>query len=323
MVLVMKVRQLTFRLLQVYADVVRTGSITATANRLHLTQPTVSQQLKRLREIVGEPIVSQEQGRIVPTEVGQALYQLSQDLLSRADVFSQYLDEYNSGGRGHFSIGLVNTAQYVLTRLLGPFSQANPQVDITVEVGNRQQMLNRFERHEDDIYVFSHPPADDDVLAAPFLSNPLVVVGPENCRWAEEEGITIEALKEERFLLREPGSATRHTFDAWLYSEGIELRSTQQIASNEAIRLAVASGMGLAVLSRHVIADSPKGVQELPLQSFPLQSRWHFVVRRERRLPPAAYRFLSFVQGSLVQAFDEPEGEIAVAKLLQALRAER
>lgn len=319
----MKVRQLTFRLLQVYADVVRTGSITATANRLHLTQPTVSQQLKRLREIVGEPIVSQEQGRIVPTEVGQALYQLSQDLLSRADVFSQYLDEYNSGGRGHFSIGLVNTAQYVLTRLLGPFSQANPQVDITVEVGNRQQMLNRFERHEDDIYVFSHPPADDDVLAAPFLSNPLVVVGPENCRWAEEEGITIEALKEERFLLREPGSATRHTFDAWLYSEGIELRSTQQIASNEAIRLAVASGMGLAVLSRHVIADSPKGVQELPLQSFPLQSRWHFVVRRERRLPPAAYRFLSFVQGSLVQAFDEPEGEIAVAKLLQALRAER
>ncbi|BBI60232.1 hypothetical protein HSBAA_15380 [Vreelandella sulfidaeris] len=155
------------------------------------------------------------------------------------------------------------------------------------------------------------------------MSNPLVVVGPENCRWAEEEGITIEALKEERFLLREPGSATRHTFDAWLYSEGIELRSTQQIASNEAIRLAVASGMGLAVLSRHVIADSPKGVQELPLQSFPLQSRWHFVVRRERRPPPAAYRFLSFVQGSLVQAFDEPEGEIAVAKLLQALRAER
>jgi DNA-binding transcriptional LysR family regulator len=106
----MKVRQLTFRLLQVYADVVRTGSITATANRLHLTQPTVSQQLKRLREIVGEPIVRQEDSRVVPTEVGQALYQLSQDLLSRADVFSQYLDEYNRGGRGHFSIGLVNTA---------------------------------------------------------------------------------------------------------------------------------------------------------------------------------------------------------------------
>lgn len=319
----MKIRQLTFRLLQVYADVVRTGSITATANRLHLTQPTVSQQLKRLREIIGEPIVRQEEGRVVPTEVGQALYQLSQDLLSRADVFDQYLDEYKRGGRGHFSIGLVNTAQYVLPRLLGPFSQDNPQVDVTVEIGNRQQMLNRFERHEDDIYVFSHPPMDNAVLAAPFLSNPLVVVGRQNCRWAGMHGLTMDALKEERFLLREPGSATRHTFDAWLYSAGIELRSTQQIASNEAIRLAVASGMGLAVLSRHVVSDSPNGVQELPLQGFPLKSRWHFVVRRERRLPPAAYRFLSFVQGSLAQEFDEPEGEAAVAELLKVLKVER
>lgn len=195
MVQVMKVRQLTFRLLQVYADVVRTGSITATANRLHLTQPTVSQQLKRLREIVGESIVRQEDGRVVPTEVGQALYQLSQDLLSRADVFSQYVEEYSSGGRGHFSIGLVNTAQYVLPRLLGPFNQANPQVDITVEIGNRQQMLNRFERHEDDLYVFSHPPLDDEVLAAPFLSNPLVVVGPEASHWADVNDLTMEALK--------------------------------------------------------------------------------------------------------------------------------
>ncbi|BBI49341.1 LysR family transcriptional regulator [Vreelandella olivaria] len=267
MVQVMKVRQLTFRLLQVYADVVRTGSLTATANRLHLTQPTVSQQLKRLREIVGEPIVRHEEGRLVPTEVGQALYQLSQDLLSRADVFSQYLEEYNSGGRGHFSIGLVNTAQYVLPRLLGPFSQANPQVDITVEIGNRQQMLNRFERHEDDLYVFSHPPLDDDVLAAPFLSNPLVVVGPEASHWADVNNLTMEALKDQRFLLREPGSATRHTFDAWLYSAGIELRSTQQIASNEAIRLAVASGMGLAVLSRHVVADAPKAFKSCPCRA--------------------------------------------------------
>jgi DNA-binding transcriptional LysR family regulator len=164
---------------------------------------------------------------------------------------------------------------------------------------------------------------EDGVLAAPFLSNPLVVIGPTHCRWAGVEGLTMEALKEQRFLLREPGSATRHTLEAWLYSAGIELRSTQQIASNEAIRLAVASGMGLAVLSRHVIADSPNGVQELPLQGFPLKSRWHFVVRRERRLPPAAKRFLSFVQGSLAQAFDEPEGQIAVTKLLQALQADR
>lgn len=312
----MKSRQLTIRLLQVYAKVVRSGSITATAHRLHLTQPTVSQQLRRLREIVGEPIVHIEAGRVHPTEVGQALYQLSQDLLSRVDAFSQYLDAHREGERGHFSIALVNTAQYVLPRLLGPFSRAYPEVDVTVEIGNRQQLLHRFERHEDDLYVFSHPPADDAVLAAPFLSNPLVVVAPRHSPWAEVEGLTMEMLKGERFLLREPGSATRHLFDGWLQSRGIRLESTQQIASNEAIRVAVGSGMGLAVLSRHVLTDTHPETVILPVEGFPLRSHWQFIVRRERHLPPAAQRFLAFAQSALAREFEEAEGEAAIADLL-------
>lgn len=315
----MRMRQLTIRLLQVYVEVVRTGSITATARRLHLTQPTVSQQLKRLRETVGEPIVYTEKGHILPTEVGQALYQLSQDILSRVDAFSQYLDAHREGERGHFSIALVSTAQYVLPRLLGPFSQAYPEVDVTVEIGNRQQLLHRFERHEDDLYVFSHPPTDEAVLAAPFLSNPLVVVAPSQSKWAKADALTMDDLKDERFLLREPGSATRHLFDGWLQSRDIHLSSTQQIASNEAIRVAVGSGMGLAVLSRHVLADPHPDTIILPVEGFPLGSRWQFIVRRERHLPPAAYRFLSFVQSSLAREFQEVDGEAAIAGLLKEL----
>ncbi|WP_148861865.1 LysR substrate-binding domain-containing protein [Marinobacter fonticola] len=318
----MKTRQLTFRLLQVYADVIQSGSITATAARLHLTQPTVSQQLKRLREIVGEPLISTEGGVLVPTDVGKALYQLSQDLLSRVDVFSQYLDEYRSGERGHFSIGLVSTAQYVLPRLLGPFSKAHPQIDVTVEVGNRQQLLDRFERHEDDLYVFSHPPAGEETLAVPFLSNPLVVIAPQDSPWATGQALSLHELKRERFLLREHGSATRHLFDVWLQRRGITLESTQQIASNEAIRVAVASGMGLAVLSRHVLLDSTSGVVELPVDGFPLESQWQFVVRRQRRLPPAAHRFLVFAQTQLGAEFGEQQGEAALASLLAALESQ-
>lgn len=314
-------RQLTIRLLQVYAEVIRSGSITATARQLHLTQPTVSQQLKRLRDIVGEPIVEHIEGRMVPTEVGRALYQLSQDLLSRADAFGQYVDSHRAGERGHFSIALVNTAQYVLPRLLGPFSRAFPDVDVTVEIGNRQQVLHRFERHEDDLYVFSHPPDDEAVLAAPFLSNPLVVVAPSRSEWAEAGHLTMEQLRRERFLLREPGSATRHLFEGWLQSQGIRLESTQQIASNEAIRIAVGSGMGLAVLSRHVLHDPHPDTVVLPVEGFPLKSHWQFIVRRERHLPPAAHRFLHFVRSSLVEEFHEAEGESAISDLLARLGA--
>lgn len=301
----MQIRHLTFRLLQVFADVVRSGSITETAHRLHLTQPTVSQQLKRLREAVGEPLLDQIEGRQVPTEVGNEVYQLSQDILSRMDAFSQTLEEHRSGERGHFSIALVSTAQYVLPRLLGAFSQAMPNIDVTLNIGNRQEILNRFDRHEDDLYVFSHPPQHNRVRSVPFLSNPLVLVASVDSAWASHRQVTITDLLEARFLLRESGSATRHAFDTWLQSQGLVLNNTQYIASNEAIREAVAAGMGLGVLSRHVLARQDARIAEIEVEGMPLGSQWHFVVRNERKLPPVARQFLHRCADIIPELFPE------------------
>ncbi len=301
----MQIRHLTFRLLQVFADVVRTGSITETAHRLHLTQPTVSQQLKRLREAVGEPLLEHLDGQQVPTEVGNEVYQLSQDILSRMDAFSQTLEEPRSGERGHFSIALVSTAQYVLPKLLGTFSQAMPNIDVTLNIGNRQEILNRFERHEDDLYVFSHPPQHNRVRSVPFLSNPLVLVASADSKWTARKDVTMAGLREERFLLRESGSATRHAFDTWLQSQGLVLTNTQYIASNEAIREAVAAGMGLGVLSRHVLASKDERITEIQIEGMPLGSQWHFVVRNERKLPPVARQFLHRCAGIIPELFPE------------------
>lgn len=301
----MQTRQLTFRLLQVFADVVASGSISLTAQRLHLTQPTVSQQLSRLRDIVGEPILQLEARRQVPTEVGLALYQLSQDVLNRANAFQQSLSEYRSGERGHFSIALVTTAQTVIPRLLGHFSRHFPQADVTLELGNRQQIMTRFTRHEDDLYVFSHPPHDDAVRAEPFLRNPLVLIAPADSRWSARQSLSFSELLAERFLIREPGSATYHVFDTWLESHGYTLNSTQQLASNEAIREAVAAGMGLAVVSRHVLMPGDRRIEILAADEFPLESQWQFVVHRDRRLPPVARQFLSSCQHSIPGLFPQ------------------
>lgn len=155
----MNLRHLTFRLLEVYVTVVRTGSVTAAARQLHLTQPTVSQQLKRLAETVGEPLFEAHSAVTELTDAGRELYRTALDVTGRFADFQDYLAELHGGQRGRFSIALVNTAQYVLPKLLGPYSRAFPDVDMTVEIGNRQQLMERFERQLDDIYVFSHPPS--------------------------------------------------------------------------------------------------------------------------------------------------------------------
>jgi DNA-binding transcriptional LysR family regulator len=195
----------------------------------------------------------------------------------------------------------VNTAQYVLPRLLGPYSQAFPEVDLTLEIGNRQQLLQRFEQQLDDVYVFSHPPALEQAVAARFLRNPLVMIAPQHHPLVQKAQLSIHDLKHERFLLREPGSATRMLFESWLHAQGVQLSDTLQMASNEAIRVGVSSGMGLAVVSRHVLPLQHPGIEVLPLQQFPLDSHWHFIIRRDRRLPHAARGFLDYAAGSLEQ----------------------
>jgi LysR family transcriptional regulator, low CO2-responsive transcriptional regulator len=317
----MNIRHLTFRLLQVYVVVVRSGSVSEAARQLHLTQPTVSQQLKRLAEAVGEPLVMTRQGRLAPTEAGRELYRASREVLGRFDDYLDYLEALRGGERGRFSIALVNTAQYVLPRLLGPYSQAFPDVDVTLHIGNRRQMLTRFERQDDDLYIFSHPPSLAHALAGRFLRNPLVVVAPQGHRLAARERIPMAELLEERFLLREPGSATRMMFESWLQEHGLSLGPTLQMASNEAIRVGVAAGMGLAVLSEHVLPPEHPDIAILQVTDFPIESHWQFIVRRDRRLPHAARGFLRFASGHLGECVEPRFLANELTRLLSRLEA--
>ncbi|MBA4501244.1 LysR family transcriptional regulator [Marinobacterium marinum] len=297
----MNLRHLTFRLLEVYVTVVRTGSVTAAAQQLHLTQPTVSQQLKRLAEAVAEPLFVSRGGRLELTDSGRELYRTALDVTGRFEDFQDYLAELKGGQKGRFSIALVNTAQYVLPKLLGPYSQAFPEVEMTVEIGNRQQLLERFERQLDDIYVFSHPPSLEQAHVARFLRNPLVVIAPEQHPLAHKQEVELDDILQERLLLREPGSATRMLFESWLQGQGAQWFNGMQMASNGAIRVGVAAGMGLAVVSRHVLPEVHPGIVILPVKGFPIESHWHFIVRRDRRLPYAARSFLEYAAGELDQ----------------------
>ncbi len=297
----MNIRHLTFRLLQVYVTVVRCGSISEAARQLHLTQPTVSQQLKRLREAVGSPLLEQHAQQLTMTATGQALYQASRDVLGRFDDFADQLSDLQYGSKGRFSIALVNTAQYVLPRLLGPFSQAFPDVDVTLHIGNRRQVLARFERQEDDLYVFSHPPALAHAVASRFMRNPLVAIAAADHSLAQQKTVTMEQLLSERLLLREPGSATRMLLDSWLQEHGLTMQKTLQMASNEAIRVSVAANMGVAVLSEHVLPNEHPDLVVLPVQGLPIESHWQFIVRNDQRLPQSAQRFLHYAHEHLTQ----------------------
>ncbi|WP_372870258.1 LysR family transcriptional regulator [Shewanella sp.] len=293
-----RLKHLSMRLLEVFITVVRLGKVSAAARSLHLTQPTVSLQLKKIAELVGEPLLASRDGNMVPTEVGQEVYSAACDILLRLDDLDGFLGGIREGSCGHIRIGLVTTAKYVMPRILGPFYRRFPGVQVTLSIGNRAHVLSRFEQQEDDLYLFSHPPAGERVLASRIIANPLKLIAPQD-HWAVgRKRLAFDALKGERFIMREPGSATRMMFESWLSARGIELSNTMQIESNEAIRLSVASGLGLSVISAHTLSESDMGPEKpavLDVMDFPLRSNWYLVARRDKRLPQSALQLIRFM----------------------------
>ncbi|MDN3377291.1 MULTISPECIES: LysR family transcriptional regulator [unclassified Pseudoalteromonas] len=300
----MDLRHISFRLLEVFMSVVKTGSISETARSLHLTQPTVSLQMKRLQEAVGEPLVLMQQQKLVVTEAGLELFKTCQQVFGQFDDYKDFLTELRGGERGRCKIAMVNTAQYILPKLLGPYSNLHPHVELPLEIGNRAEVLARFERGEDDIYVFSHPPSLEHAQAARFLQNPLEFIVPFDHPLVNATDISLDQLTRYRFLLREPGSATRMLFESELQTRGFVLSNSVQMASNEAIRVAVSSGMGVGVLSRHVLPQGEHGFKVLKVKDTQLASHWYFVVRTDRHISHAARSFLQFAQNHLEQYLD-------------------
>ncbi len=105
------------------------------------------------------------------------------DVLSRFDDFSALLEEAKGGRSGTLSLGIVTTAKYVMPTILGAFDKLNPKIDVTLNVGNRAHILNRFAHQDDDLYLFSQPPSGEQVQACRIIKNPLQLLAPAD-HWA-------------------------------------------------------------------------------------------------------------------------------------------
>lgn len=287
-------RRITFRQLQTFEAVARHASFSKAAEALHLTQPAVSIQIRQVAEAVGLPLFEQHGREISLTAAGEELLAAVRRLDDVWNGFESAIDALKGMRRGKLRVALVTTAKYFLPRMLGAFCQRYPDIDIELEIANRERIAQRLRDNRDDLYIMSYPPEDLDIVVHPFLENEHVVIAPP-AHWAVGRRVTLAALAGESFLLREAGSGSRHAIDQHLAASGAHLKVRLSLASNEAIRALVASGMGLAVLSRHALGDAVERgeVAMLDVKGFPLRQPWRVVHLRTKLLPLPAQAFLA------------------------------
>lgn len=271
-------RRMTLRQLEAFAAVARLGSFKRAAEALHLTQPAISIQVRQVGEAIGLPVFEQIGREVHLTPAGECLMEAVRGLDDVWNRFDSAIDDLKGLKRGRLRVAMVTTAKYFLPRLLGNFCRRYPDIEVALEVANRAQIIERLRANEDDLYVMSYPPEDLDIVVRPFLDNTHVVIAPTG-HWAAGQRVELAALAQEPFLLREPGSGSRHAIDVHLEATGLSLNVKLSLGSNEAIRDLVAAGLGLAVLSRHALGDEPArhGLVELDVAGFPLRHAWQIV----------------------------------------------
>lgn len=289
-------RQATFRQLEVFAAIAHLKSFTRAADELFLTQPTVSMQIKKLTEIVGLPLFEHVGKRVHLTPAGEELYAACRELFERVARLEMQLADMKGLKRGHLRLSVVTTAKYFAPRLLGPFYQKYPGIEVSLKVTNRERMLERLTDNLDDLYIIGQPPEGMDVIAQPFLANPLVVVAPVDHPLAGAKRVPLARLAQEPFLRREPGSGTRKAVERLFAEHGLALNVRMELGSNEAIKQAILGGLGISVTSRHTLAlDAAGTLTILDVQHFPIERHWYVAYPRGKQLSVVARAFLEYL----------------------------
>ena len=289
--------RLTFHQLRLLLAVSREGSVSRAAQRLHLTQPTLSAQLRQLAEQVGLPLFERVGRKLHLTAAGRVVLDTAARVEQELENLDETLAELRGDVVGRLRLAVVSTAETFIPRLLGDFRRERPAVEVSLVVLNRDAVIRRLADNLDDLYIMSRPPQAPPVVATPFLSNPLVVVAAAEHPLAGRETLQIEALAAEEFVLREPGSGTRQAAEHFFAAHGLALRPRLELGSNEAVKQAVAGGLGLSLLSAHALAHAvDEGIAVLRVEGTPLPTQWQVVYPAGKRLSPLASAFLAFLR---------------------------
>lgn len=299
-------KNLSLRQLQVFDSVAETLSYSAAAEALGITQPAVSMLMKQLELDAGVPLTLRVGRRMDLTAAGTMLLQHARAILEQMRGAEESLASLKDGRRGHLHLGVVSTANYFAPRLLMEFQRRVPGVTFKLSVARRDEILAMLKDHRIDVAIAGHPPGEADVEAETFARHPHVIVAAPEHRMVGQRRVPWRELRDEPFIFRESGSATRQFLEHLLLSKSLKVNVTIELAGNETVKQAVMAGMGISFLSAHAVQVelAAERMAVLDVVDMPKWLDWCLLHRRDTQLGGLSAAFREFVvqQGATVAA---------------------
>ena len=240
--------------LSAFLAVVRHGSVTGAAEELVVTQPSVSAAVAALERELGVALTERAGRNIKPTPAGETYARYAADVLALLREGSEVVGDVARGGDAPLRVTAVTTAgEYLLPPLLQAFQEREPELEVTVHVGNREEVFRRLEGHEADVAISGQAPAERGFEGAAFLDNEFVLITSPEDPLAKRAWVAVDELANQPWLMREQGSGTRRLCETYLNSHQLQ-PSILTLGSNGAIKNAARVGLGVALQSREAVA---------------------------------------------------------------------
>ena len=283
---------ITLRQLEVFAEVLKSGSTTQASQRLALSQSAVSAALTDLEGQLGVQLFDRVGKRLVVNEHGRLLYPRALAALEQASEIEQLFREANGAIRVFASSTIGN---YILPEVIAHYRRDFPELPLELSVGNSQDVITAVADFRVDIGLIEGPCHAAEIIAEPWLEDELVVFAPPSSALLQRE-VTLEALAAAPWILRERGSGTREIVDYLLLSHLPQFQLGMELGNSEAIKHAVRHGLGISCLSRRVIAEQLETgtLVEVPLPLPRLVRTLWRIHHRQKHLSSALTRFIRY-----------------------------
>ena len=287
----------TLNQLRIYYEIVQASSITKAAERLHLTQPAVSIQLKNFQSQFDLPLTEIVGRRLYITDFGREIAVSAHKILQELESINYRTQDFKGKLSGRLKISVVSTGKYVIPYFLSGFLRQHEGVDLLLDVTNRAEVIQSLEANEIDFALVSVPVEKMKLNRLSLMQNQLYFVGNRDAP-AGNPYYTREMLETLPLIYREQGSGTRQVMEKYIRTNKLLIQKKLELTSNEAVKQAIISGMGYSVMPLIGIKNELNNgdLRILPVQGFPIRSSWELLWLKEKGFSMVASRYLEYIR---------------------------
>jgi DNA-binding transcriptional LysR family regulator len=281
--------------LRIFCEVAESCSFRSAAEKLHLTQPAITLQIRNLEDYYELKFFERMGKKILLTEEGKVLLDFARKILNLSRQTEEALDDLKELSRGSLRIATsFSFADYYLPTLLKAFRSKYPKITIQVAAGNTSQIIEDTLLHKNDIAFVAYDPGNGVLVAREFLSDILVAIVPNRHKLAGRESVTLNELNGEPLILRERGSSNRRMVDETFKKKRITPLIIMESASTSAIKEMAESGAGIAILSRQVVKKEAEAhaFKALPFTEVEMSHRFYLIYHKDKYFSRALKAFV-------------------------------